>query len=144
MDVFEYRGTFAVVYNNMCFFLAAILLQATWWTMGVPILFTSALTACSLNPVTTVVIQDLLHMVSGLLLSVSSVAVDVNLEALLQEPLCDISCETIMHMVTARVCAPRGLKISDAIGIDYVLIHFPICLHCSVAARCMTFSGRWC
>ena len=79
---------------------------------------------CSLNPVTTVVIQGLLHMVSGLLMSVSSVAVDVNLEALLQEPLCDISCETIMHMVTARVCAPRGLKISDAIGIDHVLPHF--------------------
>ena len=92
--------------------------------MGVPIRFTSALTVCSLNPVTTVVIQGLLHLVSGLLLSLSSVAVDVNLEALLQEPLCDISCETIKHMMTARVCSPRGLTRSDAIGIDHVLLHF--------------------
>ena len=119
-------------------------MQAFWWTMGVSILFTTALTVCSLNPVTTVVMQGMLYIMSGLLLSLSSVAVDVNLEALLQEPLCDISCETIMHMMTARVCSPRGLTTSDAIGLDHVLLYFSICLHCRVAARCMTLSGLWC
>ena len=99
-------------------------MQAFWWTMGVSILFTTALTVCSLNPVTTVVMQGMLYIMSGMLLSLSSVAVDVNLEALLQEPLCDISCESIMHMMTARMCSPPVLTTSDVNGFDHVLLYF--------------------
>ena len=85
--------------------------------------FTTALTVCSPNPVLTVVMQGMVHVTSTLLLSSSSIAVDVNLAALLQQPLCDTSCQTIMHIMNSRVCIPRGLTRSDAKDVNKRLVH---------------------
>ena len=99
-------------------------MQMFWWIMGVSILFTTALTVCSPNPVITVVMQGMLHIMSVLLLSWSSIAVDVDLEALLQEPLCDSSCQTLMHIMTSNVCFPRALTAGDAEGMNHGLEYY--------------------
>ena len=95
-------------------------MQATLWGFGVPILLTTALAVCSLHPVATIAIQGVLHLLCGAFFSVCNVAIDVNLHAILQAPLCDVSCETLMDLMTARVYAPRGLNSNCELGHDRV------------------------
>ena len=91
-----------------CFLLlVAVILQATWSGFGIPILFSTALAVSSMHPVATVAIQG--HVGCGLFFSISNVAIDVNLHAVMQEPLCDVNCATVMDPMTACVYAPRGL-----------------------------------
>ena len=76
-------------------FLLAVVVQTTLSGFGIPILFTTALAVSSMNPVATLAIQGVLYVTFGLLFSVVNVAADVNLHSILQEPLCDVSCERV-------------------------------------------------
>ena len=94
-------------------FLLAVVVQTTLSGFGIPILFTTALAVSSMNPVTTLAIQGVLYVTFGLLFSVVKVAADVNLDSILQEPLCDISCESFIDLMIACVYAPRSLDVSN-------------------------------
>ena len=98
-------------------FAATIIMQATWLEIGVPICFTTALAVCSLHPVAIMTIQGVLHVVSGVLLPVCNVAIDVNLNAILQTPLCDVSYEPFMDVMTACAYAVRGLSFKDTTNV---------------------------
>ena len=95
-------------------------MQATWLDTGMPVLFTTALAVCSLEPVTTITIQGVFHVLCGVLLSVCNVARDVNLSDILQPSLCDVTCETVTDLMTAHVYARRGLCSINVLGVDLV------------------------
>ena len=103
-------------------------MQATWLDTGMPVLFTTALAVCSLEPVTTITIQGVLHVVCGVLLSVCNVARDVNLSDILQPSLCDVTCETVTDLMTAHVNARRGLCMINVLGVDLVDVLVEACV----------------